>query len=112
MAPNLIASQHELIRDMIINRSLTTAKMTDITGCSTRSIKAIRSNLRYFGNTKAPSNGRGRRRSITPSILDALYEHLLEKPNQYLDEIAVFLWDEFEILTTTSSISRALTSTG
>jgi hypothetical protein len=30
-------------------------------------------------------------------MLDALCEHLLEKPNLYQDEIAIFLWDEFEV---------------
>jgi transposase len=43
-------------------------------------------------------------------MLDALREHLLEKPDQYLDEMAVFLWDEFEVPVTTSTISRALKS--
>ena len=28
--------------------------------------------------------------------------------HMYLDEMAVFLWDEFEVLVTTSSIRRAL----
>lgn len=37
---------------------------------------------------------------------EALCEHLLEKPDLYLDEMALFLWDEFEILTTPSTISR------
>jgi hypothetical protein len=63
--------------------------------CSKRSIKRIRSNIRCFGTTKAPPNGVGRRRSITPSMLQALQQHLLEKPGLYLDEMVVFLWDEF-----------------
>jgi hypothetical protein len=68
------------------------------------------SNLRHFGSSKAPSNGGGRPRSITPPMLNALCEHLLEKPDLYLDEMVVFLWDEFEVLVTTSMVSRALTS--
>jgi hypothetical protein len=43
-------------------------------------------------------------------MLEALCDHLLEKPNLYLDEMALFLWDEFDIQTTKSSISRALAS--
>jgi hypothetical protein len=65
--------------------------MAEVASCSTRSIKAIHSNLHYFGTTKAPSNGGGRPRSITPPMLDALCDHLLEKPGQYLDEMVVFL---------------------
>ncbi|KAM3086402.1 hypothetical protein ACMFMF_000352 [Clarireedia jacksonii] len=37
MAPNLADSQHDQIRDMILSKSLTTAQMVDIAGCSTRS---------------------------------------------------------------------------
>jgi hypothetical protein len=43
-------------------------------------------------------------------MLDALRERLLEKPGLYQDEMAVFLYDEFSVLITTSSIHRALAS--
>jgi transposase len=112
MAPNLAASQHDQIRDMVLSKSLTAAQMADSTGCSTRSIKAIRSNLRYFGTTKAPSNGVGRSRCITPPVLEALCEYLLDKPERYLDELAILLWDDFDVLITTASISRALVLMG
>lgn len=49
---------------------------------------------------------------MTPSMLEALCDYLLEKPSLYLDEMAVFLWDEFQTLVTTSSIRRALVSKG
>jgi hypothetical protein len=45
-------------------------------------------------------------------MLDALREHLLEKLGLYRDEMAVFLFDEFSILVTVSSISRAFASIG
>jgi hypothetical protein len=45
-------------------------------------------------------------------MLRALCEHLLEKPELYQDEIAVFLWDEFEVLVTVYRIGRALASVG
>jgi transposase len=112
MAPNLAASQHDLIHDMILDNSLTTPQMADVAGCSERSIRHIRSNLRCFGTTKAPFNGVGRPRSITPIMLQALCEHLLEKPDLYQEEIAVFLWDEFDAQVTVHSISRALASAG
>lgn len=112
MAPNLAQSQHEQIRDMILSKSLTTAQMAEVAGCSDRSIRAIRSNLRCFGTTKAPRNGVGRPRTITPPMLQALCEHLLEKPELYQDEMVVFLWDEFGALVTTFSIGRALASVG
>jgi transposase len=43
-------------------------------------------------------------------MLEALCEHLLEKPTLYLDEMAVFLWDEFEMIVSTCSIGKALAS--
>jgi transposase len=110
MALNLATSQHELIRDMIVSKSLKNSQMAEVAGCSPRSIKSIRSNPRCFGTTKAPSNGGGRPRSITSPMLETLGQHLLEKLFQYLDEIVVFLWDEFEALVIISSISRALAS--
>ncbi len=66
--------------------------MAGVAGCSERSVRAIRSNLDYFDNTKAPPNGVGRPRIITPPMLEALFEHLLEKPELYQDEMALFLW--------------------
>jgi transposase len=112
MAPHLAASQHNMICDMILSNSLTIAQMADAAGCSERSIRAIRSNLRCFGSTKAPPNGVGRPRSITPPMLEALRERLVEKPGLYLDEMVVFLWDEFDLLASRFSIGRALASIG
>ena len=43
-------------------------------------------------------------------MLDTLCEHLLEKPGLYLDEMELFLWDEFEVSVSTFSIQRALKS--
>jgi transposase len=113
MPRHLSASQHDLIRDMILSKSLNQADMAAVAGCSDRSIRAIATNLRLFGRTKAPANGAaGRRRRITPPMLDALREVLLEEPGLYQDEMAVFLYDEFNVLVTTSTISRALKSIG
>lgn len=43
-------------------------------------------------------------------MLDALRERLIEKPQMYLDEMIVFLFDDFGVLVDASTISRALTS--
>jgi hypothetical protein len=45
-------------------------------------------------------------------MIEALREHLRVKPGLYLDEMAVFLYDEFGILLSTSGISRTLKSIG
>lgn len=78
--------------------------------CNERGIQRIARNLRHFGTTKAPSNGAGRRRRITPQMLNTLCEHLLVKSWLHQDEMAVFLYDEFGILVKTYDISRAFKS--
>lgn len=105
MAPNLAISQHEQIRDMICSK-LTNATIARSVGCSTRSVQNIRSNLRCFGTTKALPNGTGRRRIITPPMLSALLERLIEKPGLCQDEMIIFLYDEFDTLVTAATISN------
>jgi hypothetical protein len=82
MAPNLALSQHAQIRDMIISK-FANATIARVVRCSTRSVQKIRLNLLCFGTTKAPPNGVGRRRTITPPILSALLERLVENPELY-----------------------------
>jgi hypothetical protein len=62
MALNLAPSKHDLIHDMIVDEKLKTRQIASVAECSERSIKAIRSNLHYFGTTKAPPNGVGEER--------------------------------------------------
>lgn len=45
-------------------------------------------------------------------MLDALLEHLIEKPAQELDEMVLYLYDEFEQPVSRSTISRALSGAG
>ena len=111
MALNLALSQHEQIRDMIISK-FANATIARTVRCSTRSVQTIRSNLQCFGTTKAPPNRVGRRRTITPPILSALLEQLIKKPELYQDEMAIFLYDEFDLVVTTPTISRALALAG
>lgn len=94
------------------NEVLPISQIADAAECSRQSVYYIRSNLQQFDSPKAPPIRSGRRRSITPPMLEALCDRLLEKPGLYLDEMAVFLWDEFHIHVPICSISRALTSVG
>jgi transposase len=112
MAPRLPPSKLHLIRDMIESQSLGTSKMDEEAKCSQATIINIRSNLRQFGNVHAPPTRIGRKRTVTPLMIEALCENLSEKPGLYLDEMTIFLWDEFRTLVTTSSIRRALVVKG
>ncbi|KAK8872328.1 hypothetical protein PGQ11_002842 [Apiospora arundinis] len=110
MAPRLAQSQIELVEAMVPDIALNDKQRAEAADCSTRAVRRVRANMRCFGSARAPPNGGGRPRSITPSMLNALCDRLIEKPCMYQDEMVVFLWDEFEILVTTYSISRALAS--
>jgi transposase len=112
MAPRLPLSKLEMIQDMILSKSLTISQMAKAAECSKRSVINISNNLRWFGNVRAPPIPVGRRRSVTPPMLQALCDHLLEKPGLYVDEMAIFLWDEFRVQVTNSSLKRALASVG
>jgi hypothetical protein len=102
MAPRLAQSKHSLISDMLGSKSFKAHRIAEVAGCSTRSVYAIKSNIRQYSTTKAPPNDGGRPRSIKPPIFDALREHLLEKPGLYRDEMLLFLLDEFKTLVSTS----------
>ncbi|KAJ5244598.1 hypothetical protein N7489_004694 [Penicillium chrysogenum] len=112
MAPKLSTWKLHLIRDMIESQSFTTSQMADEAECTKLTVINIRRNLRHFGTIYAPQTRTGRKRTVTPLMIKALCEHLSEKPGLYLDEMAVFLWDEFRTMITTSSIRRALVATG
>jgi transposase len=112
MAPNLAPSKHILIRDMIEDRGFTNEQIADAASCTDRTVKAIDRNIRIFGSTTAPANRGGRPRSITPVMLDSLLEYLSRKPDLYLEEMVAYLWDEFGVHATKSSISRTLRSAG
>ena len=46
----------------------------------------------------------GHPQCVVPPMLDAVREHLLEKPDLCVEEMAVFGWDEFEVLVTKSRL--------
>ena len=68
--------------------------------------------MRLFGSARSPQVRVGRPSNIIPVMLDALCDHLAEKPDLYVEEMAVFLWDEFGVLPSLSSIKRALSCAG
>jgi hypothetical protein len=95
---------------MILAGWLTQVEMANVAGCSDRTIRNIDTNMRLFVNTRAPANGAGRPRLITTPMLGALCDRLLEKPGLFRDEMAVFLYDELNVLVSVHSIGRALAS--
>jgi len=113
MAPNLAVSTHELTQN-IINSKLqgdqgpTDDQTAKIAYCSARAIRRHRQNVLLFGSTKAPSNGAGRPKTITPPMLTALCDKLAIVPCMRLKDMVTFLRGEFEVEVTRFSIRRAL----
>jgi DNA-binding CsgD family transcriptional regulator len=84
MAPNLAASQHAVSQGILTDEGssgLKAREIADSIPCSVRTIRSHRANIRRFGTTTAPRNRGGRRRSITPSMLEALFKLLDEQPD-------------------------------
>lgn len=105
MALPLAESQHAQIHAMII-RKRPLAKIANTASCSIRGVYRIKRKLYCSSTTKAPSNSVGRPRSITPPMLDALCEHLLENPGLYHHEMVEFVWNRFQVYVTVSSIGE------
>lgn len=97
---------------MLRRKCIINSQIADAAECSQRSSRNVRSHLRMFGGESPPMHPGGRPPSITPPMLEALLEHLVEKPSLYLDEMAVFLQHEFDIAVSPSSIERTLSSAG
>ena len=111
MAPRLSPAQHAEIRYMLEDGRFRHKQIGKATNSSLDAVKAIKRNLRNFGSTMAPLPSRGGRPpSITTPMRDALLEYLVQKPGSTLEEMAIFLWDEFEANPSNSSISRTLQS--
>ena len=105
MAQNLESWQREIIVHMIHSRKKsTTAQMAGIAKCTERSVTHICKNLRLFSTARAPPVPAGQPPSITPLMLDALCDRLTEKPGLYVEEMAIFLCDEFNVLPSLLSI--------
>jgi DNA-binding Xre family transcriptional regulator len=65
---------------MIHSGELSINEMSQAAGCNQSTISRISSNIRMFGSVKAPPIKGGRPRNITPVMLEALCDHLVEKP--------------------------------
>jgi len=113
MAPNLALSTHDLIQNMISSKfqddkALRDHDIAEIAHCSDRTVRLIRSNLLLFGSTRAPSNGSGRPKIISPPIMTALSDQIALDPCMQFSDMAAFLRKGFNADVTRFSIYRAL----
>jgi hypothetical protein len=112
MAPNLALHKRVLIQSIIDSKlqgddGPKDDEIAEITGCTARAVRRIRSNLLRFGTTTAPPNGAGLPKTIAPPMLTALYGQLSLNPCMGLEDMAAFLRKDFDADVMRFSISRA-----
>jgi transposase len=112
MAPNLHPWKLKLIHDLIENTPLTIYEIADTADCTPRTVTHIRSNMSRSGSAQAPTKGVGPQRRITPPMSAALRKHLQEHPHLYLDEMATFLRQSFNITVSPRTVGRELENKG
>lgn len=79
------------------------------TGVTRDAIRKMRLSLEYWGTPYAPRTVRlGRPRSLAEAHRLRLVEFLRGRPHAYLDKMAEFLYDEFDVEISTPTIWREL----
>jgi transposase len=108
MPSKLSKSQRSLSRELILSGMYSNREIAAAVRCDVRSVQRHCRNLRVFGSISGLPNPGGRNPKLTKPMIAALIRHLFEKPDLYLDEMAWFLWDEFQVSVSASTISKAL----
>lgn len=84
-----------------------------ITGVSRSQINRMRSNWHEYGDVVSQAKKiQGRPQKMNREMELDLLDFLEYKPTSYLDEMCWFLFDEFEIVLSTSTVSRVLHELG
>ena len=115
MAPNLPAPSRNLLQDLILGKSLggkglKDKEIAELVGCSTRTVRNGRSNVRDFGIIDAPPNSVGRPKKVTPNMWAALKSQLAREPCITQEEMAAFLRREFEVDISRATIGRLVSA--
>jgi hypothetical protein len=107
MAPRMGPYQHALIKDLL-RLGATQAECASAAGCTIRSIASIRRNLRVFGSTRAPVNGKGGQFSLSNRIIVVILMRLEEKPTLFSNELQWLIFNTFNIVVSRYTIFREL----
>jgi transposase len=112
MAPRLSVFRRNLIASMIESGRFSNNEIADATRTTDRSIRSIHRNIRVFGQASAPMNNSGRPATLRIEMVEALIGYLHDKPDLSLQEMVWFIWDQFQVDISKSTISRALDKAG
>jgi hypothetical protein len=106
--PRLAPEKRRIMVSIIREKCLTLNEMAIAASCSIPTIVRMRENEVQSKTAKSSNRRGGKLLLVTRSIRNTLREHLSEHPNRYLEEIRVFLFNEFGTLVSASAISRLL----
>lgn len=96
-----------------LERGDTNQFIQDATRLSMQQLQRMRSNWEYFGEVVAPKLLIGHRpRALSQYHEEQLLGYLEQRPTAYLDEMCWFLFDEFDISVSKSTVCRALQRLG
>lgn len=92
---------------MILSNELTPSQIANAAGYHSSTITSYITNMDLFGSFKGSHIRHGRPRRLTPEMIKAFSDYLLEKPHLHHDESAILLYDNFGMEVPPCSISRA-----
>lgn len=95
MARHLEPWRRTKIVHMIRSGRFTPSQVAKSAECDRRTVSTIRKNLRLFGTPGTPSVHIGCQPTVTPYMVDVLFDHLNEQPGLYLEEMVSYLHYEF-----------------
>jgi len=99
----------DLAASLVLSREYTDLVIVTLTGASLRTVVRIKANLIMFSVPYNPIElKKGRPRLLSDDIITHLRVYLFEKPTAYLDEVAWWLNDVFDIQLNISTLSRHL----
>ena len=75
---------------------------------SIRKLRKMRRKWERFNEVANPQLAAGRRKKLNQQQIDQLLVYLDQRPTSSLDEMCWFLYDEFDVLMSESTVSRTL----
>ena len=108
--PRLTSTERAWVCGKIREGGWTLSGMAKALSCSIPTIVRVRDDMDRDGTAEPARRCHGRVSLITDRIRIRLREYLSEHPETYLEEMRALLLNEFDVLVSTSTISRSLRS--
>jgi transposase len=113
MARHMKPWRRTMVVHMISSGKFTIREIAQAAKCSDVSVSNICKKLRLFGCAKPDLVRAGRPPNITLLMITDLCNHLAKNPTLYVEEMAIYLQNEFDIsLPSSSSVKRVLSQAG